>query len=78
VSVRKLPAETTGAPKTSETLKTKETPKTIKTTKAPETSTAEKLSLHSIIRRCHFTRLEVVNVQLFEFLLEIIRLYHPQ
>jgi hypothetical protein len=76
VSVRKLPTETPKTSRTSETLKAKEALKTVKTPETPEASTVEKLSLYSILRRRHFTRLEVVEVQLFEFLLEIIHLYH--
>jgi hypothetical protein len=73
VSVRKLSAapETTETPETIEAKETTETAETFKTTRASETAT-EKLSVHSIIRNRHFIRLEVVNWQLFQCILEII------
>ncbi|GMA51671.1 hypothetical protein GCM10025857_30280 [Alicyclobacillus contaminans] len=74
MSVRKLPAETLETPETSKALKTNGTTEALET---PEASTPEKLCLLNIIRRRHFTRLEVVNVQLLEFLLEIIHLLSP-
>jgi hypothetical protein len=75
VSVRKLPAETPKASETIEAVKTEETIETSGTTKTSGTATG-KLSLDSIIRSRDFTHLEVVNVQLFEFLLKIIHPYH--